>query len=233
MRGEAVKVAGMEFSLDNVETWLGIPAGNIEYIVAGGVLESGGEVMLTPKTAVVIRTRDPVGITRLREALRVTRPARETGGRPVSEGFLAGVPVTLSVPTPFTVVIGVFLDLAELPARPADGLERLAPELRPVLEKHISAGVAAWAVGHSSAWEKSPYLKLLPLKKVLPADDLTGVRTLGAWLPADKPFRAYAAVECANEAAARRLEEAVKKRADPRLKQGRDGAWLSVQMSLP
>ncbi len=231
IKARAIKVANVEVSLDSAEKLLGIPAGNIAHMAAGAVLEKGGEVNLTPPSVLVIRTREPVGLNRLREALQAKSP-KEVGGRPVSEAKLAGFPVILWVPLQNVVVVGAFTDLSDIPVRPAEGLERLVPELRSAVEERLAAGTLAWAVAHSRDWTKSPYLAALPLSKALPLADLAGVRTLAAWVPSGAPLRAQAAVRCDGEATARRLEAELEKKKDARIKHGREGEWLSLQITL-
>jgi len=228
LRAETLKVGGVEVSLDSAEKLLGIPAGNIVHIGLGSVMEKGGEAYLTPPTVLVVRTKEPVGINRLREVLQA-KPAKEKAGRAVSEAKLAGVPVSLWVPRPNVVVIGLFTDFSDIPIAPAEGLVRLSPQVRAAVEGRLASGTVAWAVAHSDDWGKSPLLAALPLKKVLPDQALAGLRTLAAWVPAAAPFRAQAAVRFADEGEARRQEATARR---SRLKYAREGEWLSLQLTL-
>jgi hypothetical protein len=142
-----------------------------------------------------------------------------------------GLPATLWVPTTRTVVVGLAGVPEDFSSRPADGLERLAPELLPVLEERISAGTLAWAAGHSTNWKRYLGLVKLPALEKWSSDDLAGARTLAVWVPAQKPLRVQAAARFADEAGALRAEEHLKK-ADGRLKCGREGEWLSLQTQV-
>ncbi|MFQ3650468.1 MAG: zinc ribbon domain-containing protein, partial [Gemmataceae bacterium] len=112
----------IDLSLQSLETTLGIPAGNIDHLVIGSVLEEAGTISLTPPTVLVLRTRQPLGVNRFREALQATAP-REVAtpdgqARAISRGKFRDLPLTLWLPDPNTAVIGLFTDLASLPHRP-------------------------------------------------------------------------------------------------------------------
>jgi hypothetical protein len=231
VKSRSFQVAGREISLNQTEALLGIPASNIAYLVAGSVLERGGEASLTPPTVLVAVTRGPVGMVRLREAL-AAKAAREKGGRATSEARLAGLPVTLWTPAPTIVVLGLFTDLSDLPASPAEGLEHLMPEVRSAIEDRLAAGPAAWAVAHQRDPEKSPFLAALGQGKAPPVPGLRGARTAAAWVPNSKPPRVQAAVRYASEAAARQAEGELDKLRGPEWKVFQEKGWLNLQMRL-
>ncbi|MBY0232512.1 MAG: hypothetical protein K2W96_24805, partial [Gemmataceae bacterium] len=201
-------------------------AGNIDHLAVGAALD---EARVPPPLVIVVRTRQALGINRLREALRAG-PARDQGGKSVAQGSLAGLPVELWLPPGgATAVIGTSLD--KVPARPAEGLERLPAGIRSALEERLAGGTAAWAVAHSEAWDKSPLLPLLPgIGKFLGEGKLADLRTLAAWVPASLPLKAQAAIRARDGEAARRLgAEAAKL---PGMKLDVTEAWLSLQRAL-
>jgi hypothetical protein len=234
LKGEPIKVGPTELSLDSVEQWLGIPAGNIDHLAVGSVLESGGVSSLTPPTVLVIRTRDTVGVNRLREALNAgparERPTPEGGKRAVSPCRVKDVSLSLWLPNSKTVVIGLFTEFDNLPATPADDNARIVPETRQLLEERLSAGMVAWAAVSSADWKSSPLLGALPGLKALPLGErYDAVRALALGVPREKPLRVQAAVRAADEAAATKIEAAAGK--DARLKVAREKEWLTVQLA--
>lgn len=225
VKGEALRLAGKEFSLDDVEKWLGVPAGNIDHLVIGAAL---AEVRVPPPVVVVLRTKTPLGVNRLREALRAG-PAKESGGRSVSQGGLAGLPVELWIPDPKTAVIGTTLE--KVPVRKAEGLERIAPPIRSTLQERLAGGMGVWAVAHSEAWHQSPLLPLLPgTKSILGESKLEDVKTLAAWVPASSPLRLQAAVKASDPEAAKRLEAEAAKVAGTKAFVEKE--WLTLQRAL-
>lgn len=238
LKAAPIKVGPLELSLDSVEPLIGVPAGNIDHLVVGSVLEVDGEASLTPPTILVIRTREPVGVNRLREVLRAesprTQPAPDGGTRPVSKARLRDVPLTLWLPNSTTIVLGLFTGLEKLPGERAEDASRLTAETRAALEGRLAVGTVAWAVAHSADWAKSPLLSALPVVKALPiGEKLDGVRTLAVGLPRERPLRVQAAIRAADEAAAGRLEqEAARRSKDGKVKLGREEEWLSVQVQF-
>ena len=229
LKAEPLRLGKAELSLDSVEKWLGIPAGNIDHLALGSVLEEGGVASLTPLSVLVVRCREPIGVLSLRRAIRAGS-ARQKGGKTVAEGKLGPLPVELWMPDPRTVVLGT--DLRTLPARPADGLERLPAPLREAIEERLAGGTAAWVVAHSQDWTRTPFLGLAPALKALPlADRLQDVRTLAAWVPASRPLRVQAAIRAASPEAAQRLEAEAAKL--PGLKHAREKEWLTLQRPIP
>jgi hypothetical protein len=231
LRERKFTVGKEELSLNNADKWLGVPVGNIDHLALGCVLEKGGALQVPPTTVLVIRTIEPVGITSLRKALQAKEPRRvqSADGKTISvmSASAGKLPVKLWVPTSRTIVLSV--EAEGLSSRLADGLERLVPPLRPVLEERLSTGTLAWVVGHSDDWKRP--LEGLPLPKELPADELATARTFVVWVPAQKPLRVQAAVRFADEASARQAEGRAKM-AGERLKFGREGEWLSLQLSV-
>lgn len=241
LRARMVEVGGKGVSLDGLAERLGIPAGNIDHVVLGCVLEREGNLQVPPGAVLVVRTIRPAPITSVRKALGVSdtaepRKARTADGKTINvhfgamPGLPAGFPVTLWQATPRTVVFSVVAGAADLISRPADGLERLAPELKPVLEERMGGGRLAWAVGHSEHWKSLIGLAKVPLPGPI-SDDVSALGTVAMSVLPHPPLRILADVRFTDESAAQRAEARAKK-AGGKLTAGREGEWLTLQYRL-
>lgn len=218
-----------EWSLDVVEQWLGIPAGNIDHLAVGSVLETEGVATLTPPTVLVIRTRDAVGINRLRETLHAgtarEKPTPDGATRLVSSARMKDVPLNLWIPNANTVVLGLFTDFQTIPSKPSHDHLRIATETRQLIEQRLTAGTVAWVALSVSDWKASPLLSVVPGLKSLPWGERSdAVKALAIGVPRERPLRIQMAIRASNIA---QLEESAVK--DRRMKTAREGEWLTIQ----
>jgi hypothetical protein len=234
-KNQRFKVGPVELTLESLETWVGIPVGNIEQVVLGSVLEEKGTVSLTPPTVLVIRTREPIGVNRLRAVLQAgaprSVPTPDGQTRSIARGKFRELPLTLWLADPQTAVIGLFTDLDTVPLRPAKDNERLVAATRQALEERLASGRVAWAVVSASQWKDSPLLTALPWNKEqfgspAPWEHL---RTAVVSLSREAPLRFVAELQAREAKAAEAWEKQAQERKDGRLKVAREGAWLSLQ----
>jgi hypothetical protein len=234
---KTLQLGPVELSLASVETFLGIPAKNLDHLVVGSVLEEDGLVSLTPPTVLVLRTREPVGLTRLRQSLEAAAPREwatpDGGKRSVSRGKFRDFPVTLWLPDPHTVVLGLFTDLANVPLKPAADLGNVVLATRQPLEERLGGGTIAWGVVSARKWADSPLLAALPLNPLLLHEGkIDAIQSVVVAVPREMPLRVQMQILADDEAQAIALEQKADNKPDARRKVAREGAWLSLQYRL-
>jgi hypothetical protein len=241
LRSQPLRVGGTGFSLDSVKDWTGLEAEDVDHAVLGVAVRDGEDADLTPPVHLVVRTRRPYNPARVRLALKATRPHEERapggGKRTLYAASVRGVPVQLWLADERTLVLGLFSDLAQVPAAPQEGLAQLPAELRRVIEQRLAAGVPAWVAGHSADWKKTWLPALLARRKDVPVlGRLEQVRTFALWLVPSRPAKLAGAFRCGDEAQARKVEAeelAPREKEHPEtFKYTREGAWLDVQLTL-
>lgn len=227
---EPLKLGRVELRLDGVERWTGLRLQDIDHLVLGVKVDDP----LPPPTILVVRTTRPYDLKKLRSTLE----AKSAGGgkRPLYRFQPAGLPFPLYFggADPRTLVLGLSpTHLAEVPLRPVAGLDHLATPVRKVLEDRVGPGGPLWAAGHAQDWTKTPAAPLLGEPKKEDLKGLQKVRTFAVWLVPTDPVKVFAAVECADPAAAEALAERYlsgwEKAAPEGRKYSREGAWLSGQ----
>jgi hypothetical protein len=234
-KNQRLKVGPVELTLESLEGWIGIPAGNIDHVVVGSVLEENGTVSLTPPTVLVVRTREPIGVNRLRAALQATAPRSvptpDGPMRSIARGKFRELPLTLWLADPQTAVVGLFTDLGTVPSRPTRGNERLADATRQALEQRLVSGRVAWAVVSASRWQDSPLLTALPWNKDLvgPKPPWEQLRVAVVSLSREAPLRVVAEFQAHEVKAAEEWERQALDRKEARLKVAREEEWLSLQ----
>jgi hypothetical protein len=241
LRGQGVKIAGVDLKLDAVKDWLGLAVEEIDHLILGAQLREGKDVELTPPVYLVVRTRQGYDASRVKKALQATRPrelpAPGGGKRSVYSAKIQNVPLLLWLADERTFMLGLFTKMEDVPLTPQEGATPLPAELRQVIEQRLGAGVPIWLAGHSSDWEQTLLPKLLSGWKRLPVlSQLKAVRTFAVALEPGRPARLFGSFRCADETSARRIEQqelAPRQKADPKgFTFNRDNEWLSVQMTV-
>ena len=236
-RDRPLKLAGINLNLGLLRDWTGLDVQDIDHAVVG-VRDAAA---FPPPVHLVVRTRRPFNANQLRAALKAGqgRQAKAPDGekRTLYSATVRGLDMTLWLPDNRTVVLGLFGDLSDVPARPDEGLEQLPVELRLLLEKRLASGMLLWAVGHSADWKKTWLpTRAEALKDVPLLARLEQMKGFAAGAIPDRTVKIQAAFECIDEAAARQIETeelAPRAKKQPeKFKYGRDGAWLDVQWKV-
>ena len=234
---QRLRLGAIDLSLEALEGWVGIPAGNIDHVVLGSVLEENGSVSLTPPTVLVIRTREPLGVSRFREALQAgaARQIATPDGQPrvIARGKFRDLPLTLWLPDPHTAVVGLFTDLSSVPGRPATDNARFVAATRQALQERLASGQVAWLVVSASRWKDSPLLTALPWNnQISPSPPWEQLRTAVLSLSREAPLRLVAQLQASDENQAQAWERQVHERTQPRWKIAREAAWLTLQWQI-
>jgi hypothetical protein len=239
VRSRAIKIGNGDFQLDNVKDWVGLAVEDIEHVVLGVVVRDGDEAELTPPTQLVVRTRKPYDARRVQVALKASRARDDRSADGVKRTLYAasvrGVPATLWLADERTLIVGLFGQFDLVPGKPHEGLSQVRGELRQAVQTRVPAGTPAWVAGHSDDWKKTWLPALAAGAKEVPlAARLGEVKTFAVWLTPSRPAKLMGAFRCADEAAARRIEEAelAPRAKGVSFKHSRDGAWLDVQLTL-
>jgi hypothetical protein len=106
------------------------------------------------------------------------------------------------------VVGGSAKDLEAVSMKPREGIDHLSPELTAILKERLGVGTPTWLVGQAKDWDNSLILSFLFLKTrdLQPLQMLTTLRTFGIWFQFGDGLTLNAAIQCADEAAAKKWE---------------------------
>jgi hypothetical protein len=196
-------------AVDRLEKLTGLGLQDIDHAVLGLNAAS----FLSPHPVLVVQARRPLDHGKIATALRARLTAEGVGRElyrvPVEK---SSVEALLWFADDRTLVLGLSAnDLNALPSRPRPGIDHLAENVRVLLRDHVSTGTQAWVAADTEKVDR----KLVPLLLAgLPGgakggpekETLEKVRAAGAWLQFGAGLRFYAAVGCADDDTAARVE---------------------------
>jgi hypothetical protein len=202
-----IQVGPYELSAANLASWTGLPRDDIDHLVLGITTD----VPVLPRLNLVVRTRRPYDIDKVRAAIRGV-PVRDGKKKDLYQFELRNLktpPPVLWCVDPRTLVIGLLPShLETVPTTPRSGLEHLPADVREVLTERVDpAAPPFWIVGHvDDALQR--YAKGL-FARVKPEDyeRLMSIRTFAAWVQMEKQVVTQAVFRCGEPAAARGLEQ--------------------------
>lgn len=201
----------VELALGQVKKWTGLPPEAIDQVVVG--LRAGK--LPVPQSFFVVQTRQPYDLKAFAKELTAGRKD-QLHQHPLyffQPGKLQGF---LWCPSERTFVLGVVPDLANadevkallltlLPARPYAGVDGLPEALRQCVRQRLPRGTLLWLAGH-----KVPPLwnLVIPFKAIkgLPRD-LDKVNTFHLDVRFQKGVALVGEFQCADDAAAQRLQQ--------------------------
>jgi hypothetical protein len=223
---EPFTVGSAEIRLGETARWAGLALQDIDHLAVGLRADEPLSVLL------VVRARQPYDAEKVRAALRAGhRIAGKPGGPAVYPFTLAPVnlPAVLACPDERTLLIGLVESSLAQTRQPA-GANDLPAEIRAALRERVEPDALAWVAGHVEDWGKTAAPSLLERLGPEVRDGLLRVRTFAAWVRPGEPPAATADLLCADEAAARRLEESLRKaKGEGGAEVGRDGAWVTAR----
>src|SRR5262249_6435522 len=131
-----------------LETWTGLKPDEVEDVLVGARID-----VFPPKVWLVVRTKAPADLAKLRKALRSTRTFHEND-RELDEVQPPGLlPMALWLASPRTLVLSrTAADLAKVPLRPAEGIDHLPPPLADLLRYRSEKESLVWLVAHANDW---------------------------------------------------------------------------------
>jgi hypothetical protein len=188
--------------LVNLEKWTGQRLEDLDHVVVGLKAE-----LFPPRLTLVVKTRLPFDPAQLRASMKaerkIERRKRELYRFPLEQQFEG----LLWCPDDRTIVIGMFpTDFDDVPLAPLpDGSHLLGP-LAQLLNERLRIGTQLWFIGHANDWNKTlaqPILRMAPQPE---QELLAKVQTFGIWLQLGESLSINAAVRCADEAGAERVE---------------------------
>lgn len=223
-------VGKVEINADLLERWTGLRPEEVDHLVLGVKADDG----VPPPAVLVVRTVRPYDADAVRASLGAG-PGEKHGGKTLyrcnpGDG---GLRPWLWCGDERTLMFGLLeKQLAAVPDRPADGLQRLPAEVRSLLEERLDAAGPAWAVGYAADWRKTAAALLLGGLAEKDADLIGHVHGFAVQLHAERPPKALASIQCDDADAARTLETHLlaAKPADADWKTAREGAWLTLQL---
>ncbi len=238
LRDRPIRLGKTELRLGALKQWLGLAVEDVDHAVLGVLVRDTDVADLTPPTHLVVRTSKPYDGERLRKAIEARQPREERapggGKRTLYTAKVSGLPVTLWLADDRTIVLGLFSNLEEVPARAHEGIDHLPSELRSLLRERLPAGTPLWMAGHAEDWKKTWLPTLLAgLPGVPVLARLEQVKSFAVGVFPEKPIKVQGAFRCRDESAARKIAEGelapLAKKQPQRFTYSRDGAWLDVQ----
>jgi hypothetical protein len=225
---DPLKAGAIDVRLAGVKQWTGVDLGELDHLVLGVLADQA----FPPPITLVARTRQPYDAGKVREALKVERLAG--GGKKRLYSFkVRDFSLVLWCADEHTLVVG-WMDphLALVPLTPSGDLRQLPAEVRTALTDRLEPGGPLWAVGYSRNWADTAAFTLFPRLKEDDRKRFHAVQTVAAQVQLEPAVTVRAAFHCADEAAARGLEDYFRDpgRAGPQLTTARDGAWLTLQL---
>jgi len=211
-----------------LETWAGLKLEDLDTAVLG--LRLTGE----PSRAILIlQTRRPYGPQAVQAALKSGRPFQH-GERILYRISPAGLPFrTLWCAASNIIVLAMAPeDLDGVPITPKTGTDALPPSLKPMVDDQLASAGQAWlAFKGDSKPERVPLLQYLSLSlSPKGRDALSEVRTFGVAVRFDRDLALTAVADCTNEAAAGRVQRALKswQKAVPEFSATRTGSRVTI-----
>jgi hypothetical protein len=233
--------------LDSLTKDTGLTRDDIDHAVLG--LKVQGR--LVPRVTLVVQTRRPYDVERLRKGLRSSK--RTDLPQRVLYHFALERPPVEAVfwcAGPETLVVGLSKeDLQAVPLEPAAGVERFGPELQGLFKERLGTA-QLWAVGHANDWNQTAARLALAYLSPEERQTLTLVRSFGVWLQLGETIVWNAALDCGDADAARAVDgtltrwltdgEGLRKLLGPDaapvvsgagrdLKHDQSGAWVTLQ----
>jgi hypothetical protein len=191
---------------DRFKEWTGLELEDLDHAVLGLRLDE----QTIPQVLLVVRTLRPYDIQRVVETLKAIR-LTPAGGRTV---YRFGIENPLRqngymwCPDERTLVIGLKAkDLERVPPVPRTGSDHLPGPVQTFLQERLRSATPLWVVGHVEDWKKTALHTFL---SVWIMDDwavLSNVRTFGLWLQGEGGITLNGAFACANDGAARALQQ--------------------------
>lgn len=237
----------------NLEKWTGLKLDDLDHVVLGLSLED----KLFPRMTLVAQTLRRYDRDTIRDALKANRNP-EPGTQNVFR-FKPDKPLEAFWPEALvwfaderTIVVGVPVDeRKKIMPEPAPGIDHLPRRLRTILKDRLGPVAQAWVVGQSDDWNKTSAQVLLLMMPAADRQTLEKVRAFGGTVQLSPDFTVRAEFECADAAAAQKLEKyLVRPEAERKplrllgsrpeaadagrelaesLKATRDEAWLTLQ----
>jgi hypothetical protein len=226
------KVGPFAFRLTDLKKWTGLSLDEIDHAVLG----SKADEPFPPPTVVVLRTRGPLDL----EKIRIALDARPKGGgnRKWYAYKAAGSSLSL-VLWHFddrTLLIALLpKHFKDVPPKPVEDLSSLAAPTKTILEERIGLGTSLWLAGHSEDWTNGA---LGLLTDQFPKADLAtakSVRAVALWAEAAKAPIVQGAISCNNTDATKRLGAFYVpkwKKSWPGLTVVQESEWLSLQAKI-
>jgi hypothetical protein len=193
--------------LGDLENWTGLQLDEIDHAVLGLKLDQ----RILPPLLLVVQTRQPLDLPRIRAALKAGRSS-ELGKKtvyhftPKSAGKVS-LDVLLWRAAPTTLVLSLTRgDLETLPDRPPPAGNPFPGELQLLIQQRIDPASQVWLAGHVEKWDA-----LLPLLSVFLAKEdfepLTRLRSFAFGLQVEQGLKLAGAVRCPDQAVTRELED--------------------------
>jgi hypothetical protein len=226
---DPIKLGDWQFRLETLPRWLGFRLEDLDHLVFAAQITNA----LIPPFYLVVRTAQPYDEEKLRQRVKCTRVANP-GKKKLYTFHIPrqSIPLNVWYADDRTVVLSPFADqLESLPSQPVEEIQQLSDELRTVLTQRREPVAPVWIAGHSRDWSKTSAAIFLNRMKKEDLAKLKPLRTFGVWLVPEDSLMVKGVFACADEHAARGLEEYFRnlRSDDATFKTALDGPWLSLQ----